>query len=86
MNEEELMDLEESQFREKLEQLEQAMYGLEEDTFHRLLQELNSCRYCQVALHTLLGPVQKKADSASYFSAVELLAEIKEKLEKAKEG
>ncbi|MDD6035476.1 MAG: ATP-binding protein [Lachnospiraceae bacterium] len=76
-----LEELDEAAFEQKIEQMENAVYSLDEETFLAIFHELKSYLYRNVALHTALGPIQKKVDGASYISAVELLAKLKKTLD-----
>ena len=76
-----LEELDGAAFEQKIEQMENAVYSLDEETFLAILHELKSYQYRNVALHTVLGPIQKKVDGASYISAVELLAKLKNTLD-----
>lgn len=77
----ELVELDETAFEQEIEQMENAVYSLEEETVLTILKKLRSYRYRNVALHKLLEPIQQKADGGAYFSAVELLAKLKAKLD-----
>ena len=78
---EELIELDEAQFEEKIAQMEDAVYSLDEKAFLATLEELKAYRYRNVALGQALKPIQKKAESASYISAVELLFKLKKTID-----
>lgn len=78
----ECRELSEAEFDAKIKQMEHAVYSLNEQLLKDILKELKASGYCGVLLSHELSPIEKKVESASYMSAVELLAALKESLEK----
>ncbi|MGN0507098.1 MAG: ATP-binding protein [Lachnospiraceae bacterium] len=85
IRETELKVLDGTEFEQRIEQMENAVYALDEETIHAVVSELQKCKYHDVALSAALGPVKKKVEGAAYMSAVELLAKLKKALDE-KEG
>ena len=84
-NKETLPELSEEEFDKILEDMENAMYTLDESWLMGIVDGLEKYQYHGTPLKTLLVPVRRKIEMSDYISAVEMTARLKN-LEMGGEG
>lgn len=85
VEQEELSELADERFDEILEQMEEAMYELDEERLTELVDELAGYKYHNTPLKTAVIPVKRKIEMSDCISAVELVNKLKGKIA-GKEG
>ncbi len=73
-------EISEEEFERILEEMEDAMYSLDDKRLKELLKNLQQYKYCNQALVNALAPVERKFEMSDYMSAVEMVARIKTKI------
>lgn len=74
-------NLTQESFAAMLQNMEKAMYDLDEERLMGIVLELQKYRYCDNSLREVLAPVKKKVEMSDYVSAVELTMRLKEEME-----
>lgn len=82
----ELPVLKDSEFEEKIQELEEAMYELDGGLMLEILEELQRYQYHGTPLEEPLAPVRRKIEMSDYMSAVETLSKIKSRLKDGEKG
>ena len=75
-------EIEEAVLNEKLMQMEDAMYALEDDRLLLIVTELQRYQYRGVRLKEFLAPVKKKIERSDSISAVESVLKWKNSFDK----
>lgn len=76
-----LTPIEEKEFSQRLEELENAMFELDGECMTEILKELKKCSYMDVGLDEPMEPLLHKVEMSDYMSAVEAVAALKKDIE-----
>lgn len=83
---EDLPEIYDVEFERLVAEMEDAMYGFDEEEMLRILDELQKYKYRGKALKGKLAPIRRKVENSDYMSAVESLTKLKEDLKNAEGG
>ena len=75
----ELWELDDEDFDSILEKLEESIYELNSRHMLEITEELKNCSYRQQPLREIVARAQRKIEMSDYLSAVDMIAEWKEK-------
>ena len=81
-----LPEIYDMEFERFVSEMEDAMYGFDEDEMLRILDELQKYKYRGKSLKGGLAPIRRKVENSDYMSAVESLSKLKDDLKNSEGG
>lgn len=72
-----LIEIDDSVFQQKLQEMESAMFELDGVKLLDIMSDLEGCRYKRTDLTPVIALAKRKVEMSDYFSAVDMIAELK---------